>query len=51
MEKAAGGIGFYVNVDKTELMCFKQGTISTLSSKFLKLIDQFTYLSINISST
>ena len=33
-------------------MCFKQrGTISTLSGKLLKLVDQITYLSSNISST
>ena len=33
-------------------MCFKQkGTISTLNGKHLKLVDQFTYLSSNISST
>ena len=22
LERAAGGIGFYINVDKTEYMCF-----------------------------
>ena len=33
-------------------MCFKQdGDISTLDGKFLKLVDQFTYLVSNISST
>ena len=31
-------------------MCFKQGAISTLCGKPLKLVDQFTYLSSNISS-
>ena len=52
LEKAARGIGLYVNSDKTEFMCFKQdGDISTLDGKPLKLVDQFTYLGSNISST
>ena len=30
LEQSAGGIGLYVNVDKTEYMCFNQkGNIST----------------------
>ena len=32
-------------------MCFKQGAISTLSGKPMKLLDHFTYLNRNISST
>ena len=32
-------------------MCFKQGAISTLSGKCLKLVDLFTHLGSNISST
>ena len=37
---------------KEELMCFKQdGTISNLCGKPLKLVDQYTYLGYNISST
>ena len=36
------GIGFYMNASKTEFTCFKQRVISPLSSKLLKLIDQFT---------
>ena len=40
-----------MNANKTELMCFKQGAISTLHGNPLKLIDQFTYLGSNISST
>ena len=41
----AGGIGLYVNANKTEFMCFKQeGAIFTQSAKFLKLVDKFTYL-------
>ena len=47
--KQAGGI--YVNTNKIEFMCFKQGVISTLSGKPLKSVDQFTYLSSNISFT
>ena len=52
LEQAARGIGFYMNADKTEFMCFKQdGAISTLSAKPLKIIEQFTYLGNIISST
>ena len=47
LEKAAGGIGLLVNVNKTELMYFKQEeAISTLRGMPLK----FTYLGSNISS-
>ena len=51
LELAVGGIGLYVNANKSEYMCFKQGTISTLSGKHLKLVDQFPHLSSNISPT
>ena len=52
LEQASNDIGLYVNSDKTVFMCFKQnGVISTLTDKPLKLVDQFTYLSSNISST
>ena len=52
LEQAAGGIGFHVSSNKIEFMYFKRGgAISTLSVKSLKLIDKFTYLSGNISST
>ena len=44
-EPITGSIGFPVNADNTEYMCFKQeGAISILNSKPLKLVDQFTYL-------
>ena len=34
LEQAVGGIGLYVNANKTEFMCFKQeGAIFTLSDK------------------
>ena len=34
--QAAGGIGFYVNANKTEYICFKQkGAISTLKQENL----------------
>ena len=50
--QAAGGIGLYVNVYKTEYMCFKQKrVISTISGKLRKLDDLFTYCGSNILST
>ena len=50
--QVAGSIGFYVNTNKTNLMRFKQKrAISTLSVNPLKLVDKFTYLGSNISST
>ena len=52
LEQAAGGIGFHVNTDKTEYMCFNQrGDISTLKGGPLKLVDKFTYLGSSRSST
>ena len=49
LKQAVVGISLYMNANK---MCFKQeGTISTLNGKSLKLVDQFTYPSRNISST
>ena len=52
LERAAGGIGLYVNADKTEYMCFNQrGDISTLKSSPLKLVDKFTNLGSSVSST
>ena len=50
---AAGiGIGFHINAHKTEYMCFNQtGDISTLDGSSLKLVDKFTYLGSNVSST
>ena len=50
--RAAAGIGFDVNLDKTEYMCFNQrGDISTLNGSSLKLEDKFTYLGSSVSST
>ena len=50
--QAAGGIGLYINSDKTVFMCFKQdGAISTLNGRPLKLVNQFTYLGSHILST
>ena len=41
-----------MNSYKTEFMCFNQdGAICSLNDKLLKLVDQFTYLGSNISST
>ena len=51
-ERAAAGIGLHVNAHKTEYMCFNQtGDISTLDGSSLKLVDKFTYLGSNVSST
>ena len=50
MEHAARGIGLFVNVDKTEFMCFKQEAVSTFRGNPLKLVNQFTYLGSKISS-
>ena len=47
-----GGVGLYVNANKTEFMCFKQeGAICTLCGRPLKSVDQFTHLGSNISSS
>ena len=52
LEQAAGSIGFHMNANKTEYMCFKrEGAIATLSHRPLKLVEKFTYLGSNISST
>ena len=52
LERAAAGIGFHVNVHKSEYMCFNQtGDISTLGGISLKLVDKFTYLGSCVSST
>ena len=52
MEYVAGGIGFRVNADKTEYVCFNQeGAISILNGSSLTLVDKFMYLRSNVSST
>ena len=54
LENAAYGIGFHVNADKTECMCFNQnpkGDISTLKGDSLKLVNMFTYFRSSVSST
>ena len=52
LERAAAGIGPYVNASKMEYMCFNQrGDISTLNGSSLKLVDMFTYLGNSVSST
>ena len=51
LEQAAAGIGFHVNTDKTEYMCFNQrGDISILNGSSLKLVDNFTSLGSSASS-
>ena len=52
LERAAAGIGLYVNAHKTEYMCYNQtGDISTLDGTPLKLVDKFTYLGSIVAST
>ena len=52
LERAAAGIGPYVNAHKTEYMCYNQtGDISTLDGTSLKQVDKFTYLGSSVSST
>ena len=52
LERAAAGIGFYVNAHKTEYMCYNQtGGISTLDGTPLKLVDKFTYLGNSVATT
>ena len=49
---AAAGISLHVNAHKTEYMCYNQtGNIATLDGASLKLVDKFTYLGSNVSST
>ena len=49
--QAAGGIGFHVNADKTEDMCFNQKEdISTLNDGSLKWVVKFTYRGSSVSS-
>ena len=51
LEWVVGSIGFCVNADKTEYMCFNQrGDISTLNGSSQKLVNKFTYLGSSISS-
>ena len=52
LERASAGIGLYLNVHKTECMCYNQtGDISTLDGTPLKLVDKFTYLGSSVAST
>ena len=51
LEQAARGICLYGNFDKTEFICLKQdSTIFVLNEMPLKLVDQYTYFSCNIST-
>ena len=51
-ERAAAGIGRYVNAYKTDNMCYNQtGDISTLDGTPLKQVDKFTYLGSSVAST
>ena len=52
LERAAAGIGLYVNAHKTKYMCYNQtGNITTLDGASVKLVDEFTYLGSSVSST
>ena len=52
LDKVAGSIGFHVNAEKMEYICFNQSVdISTLNGGSLKLVGKFTYLGNSISST
>ena len=52
LERAAAGIGLYVNAHKTEYMCYNQtGDLSSQDGIPLKLLDKFTYLGSSVSST
>ena len=52
LERAAAGIGLYVNAHKAKYMCYNQtGDISTLDGTPLKLVDKFTYLGSSVAST
>ena len=52
LERAAGGIGLNVNVDKTEYICFNQRyDISTQKGGLLKPVGKSTNLGSNITST
>ena len=52
LERAATGISLHVNAHKTEYKRFNQtGDISTLHSRSLKLVDNFTYQGSSVSST
>ena len=52
MERAAAGIGLYVNAHKTEYMCYNQTEdISTLDGTPLKLVEKFTYLGSSVESS
>ena len=52
LEWATAGIGLHVNAHKTEYICCNQtSNISTLNSSSLKLVNKFTYLGSNVSST
>ena len=52
LERAAAGIGLYVNAHKIEYMCYNQtGDISTLDGTPVKLVDKFTYLGSSVELT
>ena len=51
LEQSAAFIGLHVNATKTEYMCYNQdGPIETLNKTPLQKVDDFVYLSSNITS-
>ena len=40
-----------MNANKTDFMCFKRETVSSLSDNALKIVDKLTYLGCKILST
>ena len=52
LETAAREIGLYINVKKTEFICYNQsGAITSLNGNNIKEVNEFTYLGSNIHST
>ena len=51
LERAAAGIGIHANAHKMEYMCYNQTGDITLDGTPLKLVDRFTHLGSNVSST
>ena len=50
--KNSQGHGLYMTSDKTEFICFNQnGAISSFNDQPLKLVNHFTHLNSNITST
>ena len=51
LEQTAGSISLHINTKQSTCVLKQEGSISTLNGWPLKLVDMFTYLGSNISST